>query len=143
MDNTLARRIAETVRISGVSRSEFAKRLKVSQPFVSQMCSGAANPSDRTISDICDKFGVDEIWLRTGDGEPFPLRRSDSPGSGPLPVPPVGAAGDLGVRLAAALSRLSPEDYTALARFLLALLDKVQQLPPDPPAPEPQKEETP
>lgn len=28
-------------------------------------------PSDRTITDICREFGVNEKWLRTGDGEPI------------------------------------------------------------------------
>lgn len=30
------------------------------------MCSGAGNPSDRTVSDICRIFNVREEWLRYG-----------------------------------------------------------------------------
>lgn len=54
-----------------ISKSKFAERLNVSQAFVSQMTSGAREPSDRTIQDICREFGVNEVWLRTGEGEPF------------------------------------------------------------------------
>ena len=32
---------------------------------------GKAFPSDRTIADICRKFNVYEVWLRTGEGEMF------------------------------------------------------------------------
>ena len=32
---------------------------------------GKASPSDRTINDICDKYNVNETWLRTGKGEMF------------------------------------------------------------------------
>lgn len=52
-----------------LKKVDFAKRLKLSQPFVSELCSGAKMPSDRTISDICFEFQIDEHWLRTGKGE--------------------------------------------------------------------------
>ena len=64
-------RINETVKRSGLTKTDFAKRLGLSQPFVSKICTGDATPSDRTISDICREFGVDEVWLRTGEGDPF------------------------------------------------------------------------
>ncbi|MDD7537458.1 MAG: helix-turn-helix transcriptional regulator [Oscillospiraceae bacterium] len=54
-----------------ITKSKFAKALNVSPAFISQLCSGASMPSDRTIADICRVFGVSEIWLRTGAGEPF------------------------------------------------------------------------
>lgn len=53
------------------SKSKAAEILGVSAAYVSQMTSGARVPSDRTISDICNEFGVNEKWLRTGEGEPF------------------------------------------------------------------------
>ena len=64
-------RINEIVKHSKLTKTEFAKRLGLSQPFVSRICSGESTPSDRTIADICREFGCDEVWLRTGEGEPF------------------------------------------------------------------------
>lgn len=64
-------RINEIVRKSGLTKTDFAKRLNVSQPFLSQLCAGVKSPSDRTIADICREFGCNEVWLRTGEGEPF------------------------------------------------------------------------
>lgn len=64
-------RINDVVKQSGLTKTDFAKRLGVSQPFVSKICTGDATPSDRTIADICREFGVNEVWLRTGEGEPF------------------------------------------------------------------------
>ena len=62
-------RISLVIKDAEITKTEFAKRLNVSQAFVSQMCSGASSPSDRTISDICREFRIREEWLRTGDGE--------------------------------------------------------------------------
>ena len=64
-------RISEIVKHSKLTKTDFAKRIGISQPFLSQLCAGQKVPSDRTIADICREFGCDEVWLRTGDGEPF------------------------------------------------------------------------
>lgn len=59
-------RINMLVSNSGLTKTEFAKRLGISQPFLSQLCSGVKIPSDRTISDICRIFDIQEDWLRYG-----------------------------------------------------------------------------
>lgn len=64
-------RIEQIVKRSGLTKAKFAERIGVSAPFVTMLCSGAGSPSDRTITDICREFGCDEVWLRTGEGEPF------------------------------------------------------------------------
>lgn len=53
------------------NKSAFARRLNITPAYAAQLCAGARDPSDRTISDICREFGCDEVWLRTGEGEPF------------------------------------------------------------------------
>lgn len=68
-------RIAFLIKDMGISRSTFADRLHISRPFASELCSGAKQPSDRTISDICRVFCVSEAWLREGEGEMY-VRRS-------------------------------------------------------------------
>ena len=62
-------RIAAVIQHSGLSKTAFSRRVGLSQPFVSQLASGTAAPSDRTIVDICREFGVNERWLRTGEEE--------------------------------------------------------------------------
>ena len=72
-------RIKRVVEESGLTKTAFAKKINVSQGLVSQMCNGTTNPSERTLSDICEKFGVDPVWLRTGEGDdPFlPVSKED------------------------------------------------------------------
>ena len=62
-------RTLEIIKTLGIKKTEFAKRLNLSQPYVSELCSGKKLPSDRTIADICREFNIDENWLRTGEGE--------------------------------------------------------------------------
>lgn len=64
-------RIALVIKNANIKQVDFAKRLGITPAHVSKMVAGTANPSDRTISDICREFGCDEVWLRTGVGEPF------------------------------------------------------------------------
>ena len=55
----------------GLNQQEFADRIGLTKNYVSLMETGSRNPSDRTVSDICREFNVNEVWLRTGEGEPF------------------------------------------------------------------------
>lgn len=65
---SIGHRIKQVIDSLGISQAEFAKRVNISQSMVSKICSGSAEPSYRTISDICQNFGVDVIWLETGCG---------------------------------------------------------------------------
>ena len=71
MNTTLSERISFIQKNSKLNQTEFAGRIGISQQYLSQICNGRKTPSDRTISDICREFGCDEVWLRTGVGEPF------------------------------------------------------------------------
>lgn len=51
---------------SGCNKAKAAEMLNVSQAYVSQLSSGAREPSDRTIADICRIFDIREEWLRHG-----------------------------------------------------------------------------
>lgn len=75
--DTINDRIAWCVKDSKLTKTAFAERIKVSQQFVSSLCLGQTNPSDRTIADICREFNISEEWLRTGNGEPHIKRDED------------------------------------------------------------------
>lgn len=64
-------RIKLVLSKTGLTGEKFGARIGVSQGLVSQMCTGRTTPSDRTITDICREFNVNEVWLRTGKGEMF------------------------------------------------------------------------
>lgn len=66
---TIGDRISIIIKRSGLTKTKFAEQLHLSQQFISSLCSGAKQPSDRTIADICREFNVSEAWLRDGVGD--------------------------------------------------------------------------
>lgn len=66
---TIGERIRQIRRQIGLSQAEFGKRIGVSDPAISMAERGITNASDQTILSICREFGVNETWLRTGEGE--------------------------------------------------------------------------
>lgn len=58
-----------------LSQKEFADKLNLSENFVWMVEKGNRIPSDRTISDICRIFDIQEDWLRHGL-EPMRCARS-------------------------------------------------------------------
>ncbi len=117
-------RISDCITSLGITKTAFADRLNLSQPFVSQLTSGASAPSDRTIADICREFGVNETWLRTGEGEMFKaldreqeiaqitadLFRSESD--------------SFKFRLVRALMHLGPEEWDVLEKIAREIAEK-------------------
>lgn len=59
-------RIALVRKNAGLSQQEMAERLGLSRNFISLMENGNRIPSDRTITDICRIFDIQEDWLRYG-----------------------------------------------------------------------------
>lgn len=57
-----------------ITQEEFSSKIGLSRNFIAQIESGTKTPSDRTISDICRIFSVNESWIRDGEGEIFKKR---------------------------------------------------------------------
>ena len=55
----------------GLTQAEFGEKIAMRQTGVAWLESGDRKITDRVITTICAVFGVDEIWLRTGEGEMF------------------------------------------------------------------------
>lgn len=66
---TIGERIKEVRKTEKLTQQEFADRLNLKRNTVGSYEVNFVDPSDRTIKDICDKFGIREEWLRTGEGE--------------------------------------------------------------------------
>lgn len=75
---TIGERIKEVRKQKGYTQQRFADVLGLKQNTIATYEMGKTVPSDRTIADICEKFGVDRVWLVDGIGEPFrPVNRDE------------------------------------------------------------------
>ena len=119
-------RINEIVKKSGLNKTEFAKRLGLSQPFVSRICSGESTPSDRTIQDICREFGCDEVWLRTGVGEPF-REETRQEQIMRFAVQTIKGSDEFRKSFVSMLAKLDPEDWENLSKIYRKLLEEYKK----------------
>lgn len=102
-------RIDLLIKDLGITKTRFAESLHVSSQFISSLCSGAKQPSERTISDICREFNVSLDWLQNGSGEMYVQRSANE---------------ELGILVA---SLMSEADESFRKRFVTAMLE----LPPE------------
>lgn len=64
-------RLKSLRKILGLNQKEMGDRMRLSQTHISSLENGAREVTDRILSDICREFNVNEVWLRTGEGEVF------------------------------------------------------------------------
>jgi transcriptional regulator with XRE-family HTH domain len=69
--NTVAERIKYVRKSLNLTQQKFAERIGTKQNTIAQYEIGRNIPIDPVITAICKEFNVNEIWLRTGDGDPF------------------------------------------------------------------------
>ena len=65
---TLAERIKEVRRWSGLNQTQFAERIGLTMSSISQTERGIINPTRQTLALICKEFNVNKVWLETGEG---------------------------------------------------------------------------
>lgn len=64
-------RILKIRKDSKLNQEDFGLRLNLTKNYISLIETGNRIPSDRTISDICRKFNVNEDWLKNGTGDMY------------------------------------------------------------------------
>lgn len=76
-EENIGLRISQLIEKLDLKKVEFAEIIKIDQSLISKIISGKRMPSNRTISDICREFDVNEEWLKTGKGSMFVDRTKD------------------------------------------------------------------
>ena len=61
-------RIQKIRKQVGLSQREFAKKIDIGASTLAMFETGDRKPKDIHINRICSEFGINEVWLRTGEG---------------------------------------------------------------------------
>lgn len=124
--STINDRISQVVKVSGKTKTAFADSLGVSQQYVSKL-EKTGTPSERTIRDICDKYSVNEEWLRTGSGEMFRVKTRKEEMTEYVGKLVGGELDAYQTSLVAALAKLTPEQIDLLAGIADTMLKEYQK----------------
>lgn len=117
-------RIALVRKSLGLTQEKFAEQVGLSRNFMWMIESGTRVPSNRTISDICREFNVNETWLRTGEGEMFNQITRSEKITAFLTDITVDEGDDFKRRFVEMLAELEPEDWKLLERMAEKLQKK-------------------
>ena len=118
-------RIAQIRKHFGLNQQEFADKIVLTKNYVSLLETGARKPSERTLNDICEKFGVDPVWLRTGEGDsPFlPISKEDRITE--ILSKAISGASTPRDRLIRALARLPDDAFPLIEKFILESAESI------------------
>ena len=60
-----------------MTQQEFADKLKIKRPTIANYEADRVEPSSAVIAGICREYGVNEIWLRSGEGDMLQAMNED------------------------------------------------------------------
>ena len=121
---TIGERVKELRKQVNLTQQAFADRLNLKRNTVGSYEVNVVEPSDRTISDICREFNVNETWLRTGEGEMFnQITRSEKLAAFLADIT-ADEGDDFKRRFVEMLAELEPEDWKLLERMAEKLQKK-------------------
>lgn len=126
MKTTFSERVTRVVKESELNQTEFATKIGISQQYLSQICNGRKNPSDRTISDICRIFDVQEDWLRHGL-EPMRAARSREEEIAELVGSALNGSSDFKKAVIKMICSRTDDELKALEAALLAVYENIKK----------------
>ena len=117
----------KTLRLDlSLTQSEFGEQLGISQNYVWMIEKGDRVPSDRTVADICRVFGVNEDWLRTGQGEKYLRLSRKETVSAYVGKILGGKVTPLEETLIEFMAETSPQEWEELARIINRFTEKME-----------------
>lgn len=131
---TIGSRILACIKALGMTKTAFAERLNLTQSYISRLTADDATPSDRTIIAICDKFNINEAWLRTGQGEMFRQVSRDEEIMEFMGDVMSGTPSDFRRRFISVLARMTPEEWAILEAKIKELAAELPEQKKEPDA---------
>lgn len=122
-------RLKELRKTLNLTQQEFAEKIGVKRNTIAQYESGRNAPIDAVITLICRTYGVNETWLRTGEGEMFqPKSRNDELLDYARRIAE-GDPGSIQAQLLTVMTRLTDAQWEVLAQVAAQFLAEAQSQP--------------
>lgn len=119
-------RICMVRKEAKLNQAEFADKLGLTKNFISLLENGNRIPSDRTISDICRIFDVQEDWLRHGL-EPMRAARSREEEIAELVGSALNGSSDFKKAVIQMICSRTDEELKTLEAALLAVYENIKK----------------
>ena len=132
-------RIKQIRKELGLTQQEFADKLGIKRGSIGNYELGRNEPVDSVISLICDRFHVNESWLRTGEGTMFLEVSRDDELQHLIEASMSEESGEVKRRIATAIMRLTPDQLHICTEWIKETFNLVDAPAADP---EPKRELT-
>lgn len=121
---TINERFCQVLKDSSLSQEAFAKAIKRGRGEIANIVYGKTEPKDNVIEAVCEKFSINEIWLRTGVGEmKLPLSQNEQLAK---IFAAVQVSDDERARLVKAFASLPPEAYPQIYKWFQAFAENLK-----------------
>lgn len=119
-------RIKEIRKHYKLTQTEFGERIGVKGNTITGYETGLRVPSDSVILSICREFGCNEVWLRTGEGDPF-QEESRQEQIMRFAVQTVKGSNEFKKAFISMLAKLDADDWDALAKIFNKLAGETKK----------------
>ena len=120
-------RIKQVRKLKKLSQTAFGEPLGASRDMINNVENGRAAVSDMMIAAICRVYNVDEVWLRTGVGQPFPQKSRRDLIDEYIGQLSEGKRSDLEQLLIEFMAETSVEEWKELSAVFRRLADKLNK----------------
>lgn len=119
-------RIKQIRQLANMTQLQFAEKIGLSRNYVAMIEIGQREPSDRTISDICRIFDIQEDWLRDGL-EPMRAERSKEEEIAEMVGSALRGSNEFKKAVVQMICSRSDEELKALEAALRAVYDNIKK----------------
>lgn len=128
-------RIKALRKALSLNQTDFGSKIGVKQSAVAAYESGSRTPLDSVIVSICREFGVNERWLRTGEGEMLMHLSREEEIMRFAATVVRDPSSEFQRRFVSVLARLTPEQWQLMEEMARKLLQEQAKESPQPEEP--------
>lgn len=120
-------RIKQIRKLKKLSQAAFGEPFGASRDMINNVENGRAAVSDMMVAAICRVYNVDEVWLRTGAGQPFPKKSRRDVIDEYIGQLSEGKRSDIEQLLIEFMAETSVEEWKELSAVFRRLADKLNK----------------